>query len=58
MTHIPGKTIAVESLHQKFANITEKTDWDVSSNLLWGYFFTHSEPLKLESAKNELIENG
>lgn len=58
MNQIPGKTITAEALEEMFQNISENTDWDTSKNMLWGYFFTHNEPTKLEEAKKDLISKG
>ncbi len=58
MSEIPGKNITLEQLEEMFTNISNGTDWDVSSPLLWGYFFTHNEPSKLEQVKDKLINQG
>jgi hypothetical protein len=58
MKQVPGKLITIESLHGIFDNIKKETDWDTSDNMLWGYFFTHNEPQKLEKAKELLISKG
>jgi len=58
MSDIPGKIITIEQLDQMFENIRENTDWDISGDMLWGYFFTHHEPTKLEEANNALVEKG
>jgi len=58
MTQIPGKSIYIEQLEEMFSNIQSNTDWDTSGNMLWGYFFTHSEPTKLEKAKDILVAKG
>jgi hypothetical protein len=58
MTQIPEKTIYIEQLEEMFSNIQTNTDWDTSRNMLWGYFFTHSEPTKLEKAKDILVAKG
>ena len=58
MNEIPGKTITLVALEEMFQNIQENTDWDTSKDMLWGYFFTHHEPSKLESAKELLISKG
>ena len=55
---IPNKTITLNQLEEMFAEITESTDWDMTKPMLWGYFFTHHEPGKLESAKAILVERG
>ena len=58
MSGIPGKSITIDQLEEMFANIRENTDWDISGDMLWGYFFTHREPTKLEEAKRHLIAKG
>lgn len=58
MSEIPSKSIYIEQLEEMFSNINENTDWNTSGNMLWGYFFTHSEPTKLEEAKEVLISKG
>ena len=58
MEEIPGKNIGLESLEEMFENIGNQTSWDVSGNMLWGYFFTHHEPVKLEEAAKELNAKG
>ncbi|TDU66048.1 regulator of ribonuclease activity B [Prosthecobacter fusiformis] len=52
------KTITLEMLQKMFVNISEKTDWDMTSEMLWGYFFTHHEPGALEVARDLLVEQG
>ena len=58
MDEIPGKTITLAALEEMFQNIQENTDWDTSEDMLWGYFFTHHEPSKLEAAKEYLTDKG
>jgi len=58
MSDIPGKSIYIEQLEEMFSNIKANTDWDISGNMLWGYFFTHSQQGKLEEAKQLLISQG
>lgn len=58
MPDVPGKKIYIEQLNEMFANIAENTDWDTSGDMLWGYFFTHNEPTKLEKAKDILLSKG
>lgn len=55
---VPGKTITLEYLRDMFAQISENTDWDVSGELLWGYFFTNDEKAGLEPVRDELVEGG
>jgi hypothetical protein len=58
ISEIPGKNIHINQLEEMFSNVRENTDWDTSSDMLWGYFFTHSEPKMLEKAKIALIGQG
>ena len=58
MAEIPGKSITLESLEEMFQNISENTDWDTTQNMLWGFFFTHSELSKLELAKEHVESQG
>ena len=58
MSEIPGKSIDRTQLEEMFANIGENTDWDISGDLLWGYFFTHNAPSLLEISKNKLMSRG
>ncbi len=50
--------ITLEQLEEMFSNMREHTDWDVNGELLWGYFFTDSDPEKLEKAAVVLDEMG
>lgn len=52
------KTITLEMLQKMFVNISEKTDWDMTGEMLWGYFFTHHEPEALAKAKDLLVSEG
>ena len=58
MEELPGKTITLESLVEMFNNIENQAQWDISKNMLWGYFFTHNNPQKLEQAAGVLKERG
>ena len=58
MPDVPGKTIYIEQLEEMFSNIEENTDWSISADLLWGYFYTHHEPSRLEKAKEALVSSG
>lgn len=49
------KTITLEMLQKMFVNISEKTDWNMTGDMLWGYFFTHHEPTALEKARDLLV---
>jgi len=58
MEEIPGKAITLEKLEEMFQNIENNDEWDMTNNMLWGYFFTHSEPSKLEEAASILFKKG
>lgn len=47
-----------EATEQMFANIAKNTQWDMSKNMLWGYFFTHPSRQPLELASQELSRQG
>jgi hypothetical protein len=36
-----------EKLREMFDNIAEQGQWDVSQPMLWGHFFTHRDPKRL-----------
>ncbi len=52
------KTITLEMLQKMFQSISDKTDWDLTGDMLWGYFFTHHEPEALAKAKDILVAEG
>jgi len=58
MDEIPGKTITLEALVEMFDNIKEQSQWNISGDMLWGYFFTHRNPRKLEEASQHLVGLG
>ncbi|APP06977.1 hypothetical protein BG259_05590 [Vibrio harveyi] len=58
MESIPGKVITKSQLEQMFEDIRHHTNWDLSKPMLWGYFFTHHEPKKLEEASLKLVQKG
>ena len=58
MRDVPRKSITFESLVEMFQEIESATPWDLANDMLWGYFFTHSEPGKLEQAAEILSERG
>ena len=58
MIQIPEKKIYIEQLEEMFSNIKSDTDWDTSGDMLWGYFFTNSDPAKLETVKELLVSQG
>ncbi|PWF47601.1 ribonuclease E inhibitor RraB [Massilia glaciei] len=47
-----------DELEQMFANISQKTKWDTSKSLLWGYFFTSPSRQPLEIASSDLSKLG
>lgn len=55
---VPNKRIFLETLEEMFANIAAQTTWDMSKPMVWGYFFTHHEPTRLEEAKEILVSQG
>jgi hypothetical protein len=52
----PGGTR--EELNGMFASISQKTKWDMSKDMLWGYFFTNSSREKLDLAAIDLSRIG
>ena len=58
MSEIPGKVITIEQLEDMFKNMETNANWQISGDMLWGYFFTHSEPKLLESASQKLQSAG
>ena len=53
-----SEMITKESLVEMFENISNNTDWDISSPLLWGYFFTDSTSEKLQKSIPDLEAKG
>ncbi len=45
-------------LQEMFDNISATTDWDMSGDMLWGYFFTDSDKSALERASEKLQKQG
>ncbi len=43
---------------EMFDSISENTDWDMSGDMLWGYFFTDSDKSALERAAPALEDMG
>lgn len=50
--------ITKAQLESMFANIAEKTDWDLSQEMLWGYFFKSPNEGALMPAAEELKGQG
>lgn len=47
-----------DELEKMFANISQQTQWDISKNMLWGYFFTNPSRQPLELASRDLAKSG
>jgi hypothetical protein len=45
-------------LESMFASISEKTDWDLSGEMLWGYFFKSPTEALLTPVADALEEQG
>ena len=52
----PGGTR--DELEAMFANISQKTKWDMSKDMLWGYFFTNRSRANLDVAAEHLSRLG
>ena|SRR5471030_1939816 len=50
--------VSRESLVQMFADIEKDAKWDMSNDMLWGYFFTNQTRQPLEVASKELSKRG
>jgi len=50
--------ITKAQLESMFANIAEKTDWDLSGPMLWGYFFKNPTQAALTPVADELEAQG
>lgn len=50
--------ISIEQLEQMFWNMKNKSGWNATGDLLWGYFFTDVKPKKLEPLAAHLVELG
>ena len=57
MKTIPNKNITLDQLNTMF-ELAQKTNMDLSTHNLWGYFFTHHEPKLLKKAKKILKAKG
>lgn len=47
-----------EALTSMYANISKKTTWDMSKDMLWGYFFTNRSRAPLDMAAKDLSRAG
>jgi hypothetical protein len=50
--------ITLQDLEKMFANMRAETKWDVDGEMLWGYFFTDTDPKKLERVVQPLTNAG
>jgi len=50
--------IPKSELIEMFAAIAEQTDWDMTEEMIWGYFFSDDDPQKLEACAERLSEDG
>ena len=50
--------IPKSELIEMFEAIAEQTDWDMTGEMLWGYFFTDDDREKLEACSDRLTELG
>lgn len=50
--------VSRDRLQKMFADIARNTKWDMSREMLWGYFFTHPNRQLLESVTIELSRLG
>lgn len=55
---IPNKTIFKDQLEELFSNIKKVEGFEDNKPMLWGYFFTDSDPEKLERAIPKLEKKG
>ncbi|WP_439887819.1 ribonuclease E inhibitor RraB [Pseudomonas sp. MBLB4123] len=53
-----SEMITKDSLVEMFENISNNTEWDLSSPLLWGYFFTSSKIENLHKSASDLEADG
>lgn len=53
-----SEMITKDSLVEMFENISNNTEWDLSSPLLWGYFFTDSKRENLQKSVPGLEAKG
>ena len=51
-------SVTRESVEKMFAQIAESSKWDMSREMLWGYFFTDHQRHPLERAATKLSKSG
>jgi hypothetical protein len=50
--------VSVDQIEQMFENMKNRSGWNATGDLLWGYFFTDRIPKKLEPLAAHLVELG
>jgi len=55
---VQSQMIPKSELAAMFDSIDKNTDWDMSGDMVWGYFFTDSDRSKLESVVPSLESGG
>jgi len=50
--------IPLKQLEEMFAGMRAQTTWNLDGDMLWGYFFTDSNPKKLEAVAQQLATDG
>ena len=58
VTYGQQSMISKEQLQEMFDSISESTDWDMSGDMLWGYFFADADKAILERVAPILEEMG
>lgn len=51
-------TITRDQLVEMFGNMERKYGWDLSKDMVWGYFFTHKESAALDKLRPVLEQSG
>jgi len=46
--------IELSQIEEMFANVRSQTDWSIDSDMIWGFFFTDTDPARLEAAAQDL----
>ncbi|MEO8002749.1 MAG: ribonuclease E inhibitor RraB [Arenimonas sp.] len=54
----PKSMITKDQLQEMFADMAQKTKWDMSKDMLWGYFFTDESKSELQSVVPLLTAQG
>jgi hypothetical protein len=50
--------IELSQIEEMFESVRAQTDWDIDSDMRWGYFFTDPDTAKLEAVAEELESMG